>query len=42
MVDLSTNTIKKLFEQQVNELTRKTVFPLEETFDWQFSGAWLK
>ncbi|MBI2112100.1 hypothetical protein HYT52_01015 [Candidatus Woesearchaeota archaeon] len=41
MVDLSISTIKKLFEEQVRELTNKTICP-EDSFDLQFSGAWLR
>ena len=39
MVDLTTTTIKKLFEEQVRELTGKTISH-EELFDYQFSGGW--
>ncbi len=42
MVDLSTRTIKRLFEQQVRELTQRTVMPIEDSFDYQFSGGWLR
>lgn len=42
MIDLSTGTIKELFEQQVREMTLKTVFPKEELFDYQFSERWLR
>lgn len=38
MVDLTTRTIKNLFERQVQELTRKTLFSPEDTLDIQFSG----
>ena len=41
MVDLSISTIKKLFEEQVRELTNRTICP-EDSFDLQFSGAWLR
>tara|TARA_Y100000310_G_scaffold335140_1_gene416463 strand:+ start:1014 stop:1139 length:126 start_codon:yes stop_codon:yes gene_type:complete len=41
MVDLTTRTIKKIFENQIRELTSKTV-PKEESFDYQFSGGWLR
>lgn len=40
MVDLSTKTIKQLFEQQISDLTRRTI--LEESFDFQLSGGWLQ
>jgi len=39
MVDLTTTTIKKIFEQQVRQLTNRTI-PHEELFDYQFSGGW--
>ncbi len=42
MVDLSAKTIKRLFQQQVQELTQKTIFPKEDTFDYQLSGGWLR
>jgi len=42
MVDLTTKTIKRLFEKQVRELTHRTVMPKEETFDYQMSGGWLR
>jgi len=41
MVDLSTRKIKQLFEQQMREITRRTV-PREETFDYQLSGGWIR
>jgi hypothetical protein len=40
MIDLTNNTIKKLFEKQIRELTRRTI--IEESFDFQLSGAWLR
>jgi hypothetical protein len=39
MVDLTTKTIKKIFEQQVRQLTNRTI-PREELFDYQLSGGW--
>lgn len=39
MIDLSTKTIKKLFEEQVKDLTLRTK---EDLFDYQFSGGWLR
>ncbi|HLD00927.1 MAG TPA: hypothetical protein VJC39_04225 [Candidatus Nanoarchaeia archaeon] len=42
MVDLSTTTIKKIFEQQLRELTKRTVLPMEESFNYQFSGGWIQ
>lgn len=42
MVDLSTKTIKNLFEQQVRNLTLRTVMAKEDSFDFQLSGGWLK
>lgn len=41
MNDLSTHTIKKLFEKQVNELTRRSL-PQEDSFDFQLSGGWIR
>lgn len=41
MIDLSTRTIKKLFEKQILELTKKNL-PREEIFDFQLSGGWLR
>lgn len=41
MVDLTTTTIKRLFEQQIRELTARTC-PKEETFEVQFSGGWFQ
>jgi hypothetical protein len=42
MVDLTTRTIQKIFHQQVKELTQRTVMPIEDSFDYQFSGGWLQ
>jgi hypothetical protein len=42
MVDLSTETIKQLFQKQVKNLTTNTVGAKENTFDYQFSGGWLR
>jgi uncharacterized protein YlaN (UPF0358 family) len=42
MVDLSHETIKKLFHQQIREITQNTVNRKEEIFDFQMSGAWIK
>ncbi len=39
-VDLTTSTIKDLFNRQVRELTRKTI--ADESFDYQFSDRWMK
>jgi len=41
MVDLSTETIRNLFHQQVQELTTRTLRK-ESTFDYQLSGVWIK
>jgi len=41
MVDLSTRTIKELFEQQVKDLTLRTANK-EDSFDYQFGGGWLQ
>ncbi len=40
-MDLSTHSIKKIFEKQILELTKKTL-PQEEFFDFQLSGGWLR
>ena len=42
MIDLTTNTIKSLFEQQIRMLTQRTLMPKEDSFDVQFSGGWLQ
>jgi len=41
MIDLSTKTIKELFEQQVKDLTLRSVRK-EDSFDYQFGGGWLQ
>ena len=41
MVDLTTRTIKKIFEQQIKDLTLRSVHK-EDSFDYQFSGGWLR
>ncbi len=40
MVDLATTTIQQLFEQQVRNLTLRTIVPKEELLDFQFSRGW--
>ncbi len=40
MIDLSTKTIRVIFEKQIRELTARTI-PKEESFNLQFSGGWL-
>ncbi len=42
MVDLTNRTIKRLFEQQVIDMTRKTLMEREDTFDYQLSGGWIR
>ena len=42
MVDLSNKTVRRLFEQQIRELTARTTMPMEESFDFQLSGGWLR
>ena len=42
MVDLSTKTIKELFEEQIRMLTMQTIGIKEQTFDYQLSGGWIK
>lgn len=37
-IDLSTGTIKELFNRQVREMTRRTI----DSFDYQFSDRWLQ
>lgn len=41
MVDLTTRTIKRIFERQVKELTYQSLANKEDSFDFQFSGGWL-
>lgn len=41
MVDLTTKTIKRLFEKQIQELTTRSVISKEDSFDVQFSEGWL-
>jgi hypothetical protein len=40
MVDLTTRTIRNLFEKQVRDLTERTLITKEDSFDYQMSGAW--
>ncbi len=42
MIDMSTATIKRLFEEQIRDLTERTVICREDSFDLQFSGRWLQ
>lgn len=42
MVDLTTKTIRNLFQQQVQQLTKKTVLSKEDLLDYQFSGGWVR
>ena len=42
MVDVSNKTIKKIFQQQVEALTKRTVMPIEESFNYQFNGGWFQ
>ena len=42
MIDLTTTTIKRLFEQQIKDLTERTIIQREDTFDIQFSGRWAR
>jgi hypothetical protein len=42
MVDLSTRTIKNLFQQQIQRLTLETVGAKAATFDYQMSGGWIR
>ena len=42
MVDLSTKTIKRLFEEQIRMLTMQTIGIKEQTFDYQLSGGWIR
>ncbi len=41
MIDLSTRTIQKLFNQQIQQLTERTVIANEDLFDFQMSGGWM-
>ena len=40
MVDLTTRTIRNLFEKQVRDLTERTLITKEDSFDYQMSGGW--
>ena len=40
-IDLTTKTIRRLFEEKIKELTARTM-PREESFNLQFSGWWLR
>jgi len=42
MIDLTTNTIRTIFQQQIRQLTEKTLIAKEDTFDYQLSGGWLR
>jgi len=42
MVDLSNKTIKNLFEEQIRRLTAQTIATKVDSFDYQFSGGWIK
>ena len=42
MVDLTTKTIRNLFEKQVQDLTYRTRMHKEDSFDVQFNGGWLR
>ncbi len=43
MVDMSNKTIKRLFQQQIRELTKKTIErQQDDVFDYQMSGAWIR
>jgi hypothetical protein len=42
MIDLSTQTVRRLFEQQMKLLTQQTLMPKEDSFDYQFSGRWIQ
>jgi len=42
MVDLTTKTIQRLFNRQVQELTQRTIMSKEDTFDYQLSGGWIQ
>ena len=39
MVDLSTKTIKEIFNKQVREMTKKSLS--SQSFDYQFSDRWI-
>ncbi len=42
MIDMSEKTIKRLFEQQIKENTRRTIERQGDIFDFQLSGGWMK
>ncbi len=39
---MSKENIKRLFERQVIELTRRTMSQQSEIFDYQLSGGWIR
>lgn len=40
MVDLSTRKIKELFNEQIKQLTRRSL--ASDSFDYQFSDRWVR
>ncbi len=41
MIDLHEKTIQRLFQKQVEDLTKRTLITREDSLDIQFSGAWI-
>jgi hypothetical protein len=45
MIDLTQRTIKRLFEKQIRELTKRTILQHniqhDRVFDYQLSGGWI-
>ncbi len=42
MMAQSTKNIRRLFEEQIRDLTQRTLIRREDSFDLQFSGRWLQ
>ena len=42
MIDMSQKNIKKLFEHQISELTKRTNEEQGQLFDYQMSGGWVQ
>ena len=42
MIDLTNQTIKKLFHEQIKELTLRTARERENILDYQLSGGWIR
>ncbi len=42
MMDQNTRQIRRIFEEQIRDLTQRTLISREDSFDLQFSGRWLQ